>query len=62
MSTSSNQCHSKLILVTSHEPPDHIMDICDGQNIDLKIRVDIWMRMDLIPVESGYFGMLLKLP
>ena len=39
-----------------------MMNLYDGQKIDLKIRVDIWMWMDVIPVEYGYFGMVLKLP
>ena len=60
MSTISNQCHSKLILVPYHKPLDPIMDLYDGQKIDLKTRVDIWMSMDVIPVEYGSFGMLLK--
>ena len=39
-----------------------MMDIYDGQNIDLKTRVDIWMRMYVVSVEYGSFGMLIKLP
>ena len=42
---------SKLILVPSHKPLDPIMDLYDVHNIDLKKRVGIWMRMDVIPVE-----------
>ena len=40
-----------------------MMDIYDVQKIDLKSRggVDKWVSMDVIPVEYGYFGMLLKI-
>ena len=31
-------------------------DIYDGQTYDLKTRVDIWMRMDIVPVEYGTFA------
>ena len=48
--TSVTVNYSKLILVPSHKPLDPKMDLYDGQNIDLKTRVDIWMRMDVIPV------------
>ena len=51
MRKSSSQCHSKLILVPSHKPLDTMMYIYDGQTFDLKTRVDIWMRMDVISVE-----------
>ena len=57
----SSKCHSKLILVPYHKPLDPMMDIYDGQNFDLKTRVDIWMRMYVVPVEYGYFGLLLRL-
>ena len=38
-----------------------MMDIYEGQKIDLKTRGDIWIWMDEIPVELGSFGMILKL-
>ena len=48
--TSDTVNYSKMILIPSHEPLDPKMDLYDGQNIDLETRVDIWMRMDVIPV------------
>ena len=47
----SSQCHSKLILVPSHKPLDPMMYLYDGQTFDLKIMVDIWMRIDMNTVE-----------
>ena len=47
----SIQCHSKLIMVPYHKPLDPMMDIYGGQTIDLKKRVYIWMRMDVVLVE-----------
>ena len=35
----------------SHKPLDPMMDLYNGQTFDLKKRVDIWMRMDVIPIE-----------
>ena len=49
--TSVTLNYSELILVPFHKPLDPMMDLYDGQKIDLKTRVDIWMRMDVIPVE-----------
>ena len=34
-----------------HKPLDLMMDLYDGQKINLKTRVDIWIRMDMIAVE-----------
>ena len=31
-------------------------DIYDGQTYDLKTRVDIWTRIDVVPVEYGTFS------
>ena len=59
--TRSNQCHGKLIFLPPHKPLDHMMDLYEGQKIDLKTRGDIWIWMDEIPVELGSFGMILKL-
>ena len=53
MMTGSSHCHSKMILVPSHKPPAIIMDLYDGQTFDLKARVDIWIRTDVVPVEYG---------
>ena len=49
MRTSSRQCHSNLILVTYHKPLDTMMDLYYDHTFDLKTRVDVWMRMDVIP-------------
>ena len=31
-------------------------DIYDGQTYDLKTRVDIWVRVNIVPVEYGTFS------
>ena len=48
--TSSIQCHSNPILVPPCNPPDHVKAIYDGQTCDLKTKVDIWTRIDVVPV------------
>ena len=53
---SSSQCYNKQVLVPPHKPPDPVKDIYDGQTYDLKKMVDIWMRMDVVPVEYGTFA------
>ena len=55
LNTSSSQCHNDLVLVPPCKPPDHVKNIYDGQIYDLKTRVDIWKRMDVVPVEYGTF-------
>ena len=47
----SSKFHNNPILVPLHKPPYPVMDLYDSQNVDLKIRVDIWMNMNVIPVE-----------
>ena len=47
--TSVTVNYSKLILVPYHKPLDPMMDLYYGHKIDLKTRVYIWMRMDVIP-------------
>ena len=54
--TSSIQCHNNPVLVPPRKPPDSVKDLYDGQIYDLKTRVDIWTRMDVIPVEYGKFA------
>ena len=54
--TSSSQCHNNPVLVPPRKPPDPVKDIYDGQIYDLKTRVDIWTRMDVVPVEYGTFA------
>ena len=53
--TGSTQCHSNPVLVPPRKPPDPVKDFYDSQTYDLKIRVDICMRMDVVPVEYGTF-------
>ena len=61
MMTSSSQCHNNLVLVPPRKPPDPVKDIYDGQIYDLKTRVDIWKRMDVVPVEYGTFAQTFQL-
>ena len=56
LSTSSIQCHNNPVLVPPRKPPDPVKDIYDGQTYELKTRVDIWKRMDVVPVEYGTFA------
>ena len=51
--TSSIQCHSNLVLVPPRKPPYPVKDLYDGQTYDLKTRVDIWARIDVVPVDCG---------
>ena len=55
MRTSSSQCHNNPVLVPTRKPPDSMKDLYDCQTYDLKTRVDIWTRMDVVPVEYGIF-------
>ena len=59
--TSSSQCHNNPVLVPLRKPPDPMKDLYDGQIYDLKIRVDIWTRMDVVPVEYGKFPQIFHL-
>ena len=54
--TSSSQCLSNLVLVPPRKAPDPVKDLYDGQIYNLKTRVDIWTRMDVVPVEYGTFA------
>ena len=54
--TSSSQCHNNPVLFPPRKPPDPVKDLYDGQNYDPKTRVDIWTRMDIVPVEYGTFA------
>ena len=56
LKTRSNQCHNNPVLVPPRKPPDPVKDIYDGQTYDLKIRVNIWTRIDVVPVEYGTFS------
>ena len=54
--TSSSQCHNNLVLVPPRKPSDPVKGIYEGYIYDLKTRVDVWTRMDMVPVEYGTFG------
>ena len=54
--TSSSQCYNNPVLVTPNKPPDHVKDFYDGQTYDLKTSVDIWTRVDVVPVEYGTYA------
>ena len=54
--TSSIQCHSNPVLVPPRKPPDPVNDLYDSQTYDLKKRVGIWTRMDVVPVKYGTFA------
>ena len=51
----SSQCRSKLVLSLPHKPLNPIRDAYDGQLHDLTTGVDIWERMDVVPVEYVIF-------
>ena len=50
MKTSSSQCHSNPVLVPPRKPPDPVKKLYDCQTYELKTRVDIWTRMDVVPM------------
>ena len=50
--TSSIHFHNNQVLVPPSKPPDPMKYIYDGRTY-LKTRVDIWARMDVVPVEYG---------
>ena len=58
---SSIQCHNNPFLVPPRKPPDPVKDLYDGQIQNLKTRVDIWTRMDVVPVEYGKFTQIFHL-
>ena len=53
---SSSQCHNKPVLVPPRKPPYPVKGIYDSQTNDLKTRVDIWTRIDIVPVDYGKFA------
>ena len=61
MITSSSQCHNNPVFVPPCKPPDLVKYLYDGQTCDMKTRVDIWTRMDIIPVEYGTFSHIFHL-
>ena len=54
--TSSSQCHNNPVLVPPRKPSDPVKYLYDGQIYDLKTRVGIWTRMDVVSVEYGTFA------
>ena len=52
----SSKCHNNPVLVPPRKPPDPVKDIYDVQIYDLKTRVDIWTRIDVVPMEYGTFA------
>ena len=46
----SSQCHNNPILFPLHKSLDPVRDIYDGRIFDLKIRVGICLRMNVVPV------------
>ena len=61
MRTNFRQYHNNPVLVPPQKPPNHVKDIYDGQTYDLKTRVDIWTRMDVVTVEYGTFTQIFHL-
>ena len=47
--------HKIPVLFLYHKPSNHIMHIYDGKNYGLKTRLNLWTRMDLVPVEYEIF-------
>ena len=56
MRTNSSQYHNNSVLVPTRKPPDLVKYLYGSQTYDLKIRVDIWTSMDVVPVEYGTFA------
>ena len=59
--TSSSQCHNNPVLFLPRKPPDPVKNLYDGHTYELKTRVDIWTRMDVVPVEYGTFAQTFQL-
>ena len=53
--TCSSQCHNNPVLVPPCKSTDTVKDLYDGQIYDLKTRMDIWKRMEVVSVEYGTF-------
>ena len=58
---SSIQCHNNPVLVPPRKPTDPVKDLYDGQIYELKTRVDIWTRMDVVPAEYGTLAQTFQL-
>ena len=61
MRTISSQCHNNPVLFTPRKLPDPVKDLYDSHIYDLKIRVDIWTRIDVVPVEYVTFAQIFHL-
>ena len=58
---SSSQCHNNPVLVPPIKLTDTVKYLYYSQTYDLKTRVDIWTRMDVITVEHGTFSQTFNL-
>ena len=47
----TSQCHNNPVLVPLHKSTDPMRDIYYSQVFDLKKRVDIWLSINVVPVE-----------
>ena len=56
MRKSSSQCPNNPVMVPPRKPPNPVKDIYDGQTYELKTRVYIWTRMDIVPVNYVTFA------
>ena len=54
--TTSIQYHNNPVLVPPRKPPDTVKDLYNGQTYELKTKVDIWTRIDVVPVEYVTFA------
>ena len=55
------QSHSNPVLVPNSKPTDPVMNNDDNNTDVLKVRVDIWTRMDVVPLENGISGQMYHL-
>ena len=51
--TGTSQCHSNPVFFPNSKPPDPMKDLYEGQTYDLKTRLVIWKRMDVVTLEYG---------
>ena len=61
MRTIPRQFHINLVLVTPHKKPNTVMGIYDDQTFDLKTRVYMWFRMDVVQVQYGTMDQMFHL-
>ena len=59
--TSSSQCHNNPVCVPPRNLPDPMKDLYDSNTYDLKIKLDIRTRMDVVTVEYGTFSQKFQL-